>query len=153
MSRHASLESSAGRVGGVKASRLTRIRRRGLTLVEAMLCTAILGITAAAISGLFVSGLQSIEGNDAEMLIDSRLRSQMEELLSRPFADVLADGSGAKVVPVEAGTVTVNWSATLYDLDGDGVDELNAMMVTVAVAGSGSLSTLVVDHGDILVKI
>ena len=153
MSRLCSLRIPTRRVGVRRASRNTRLRRRGLTLVEAMLCTALLGITAAAISGLFVTGLQSVDGNNAEMLIDSRLRSQMEQLLSRPFADVLADGSGAAVVPVEAGTVTVNWVASLHDLDGDGVDEPNAMMVTVSVPGSGSLSTLVVDHGDILVKI
>lgn len=123
-----------------------------MTLVEAMLCIVLLGMTATAISGLYVSGLQSIDGTDDLMLIDSRLRSQMEELISRPFADVLTEGSGLVIDAMDVDLPTINWTALLHDLDGDGAVEPSAMLITVSVPGR-SLSCVVVDHGETVVKI
>ncbi len=123
-----------------------------MTLVEAMLCIVLLGMTATAISGLYVSGLQSIDGTDDLMLVDSHLRSQMEELISRPFNDVLTEGSGVSFDGMDVDFPTVNWTAVLHDLDGDGAVELSAMLLTVSVPGR-SLSSIVVDHGRTVVKI
>lgn len=126
--------------------------RRGATLVEAMLCIVLLGLTAAGVSGLYVSGLRSIDGGVDTMLLDSRLRSAMEALIARPFADVLVEGSGTKAVAVEVGQPPLTWTAAPYDLDGDGTEEADAMRITVSAAGR-SLSMVVVDHGDSVRKL
>jgi len=128
-------------------TRMERRGRRGATLVEAMLCIVLLGLTAAGISGLYASGLRSIEGGVDTVLLDSRLRSTMEALIARPFADVLAEGSGTEVVAIAVGQPALTWIAVPYDLDGDGTEEADAMRITVT-AGGRALSMVVVDHGD-----
>ena len=79
------------------------------------------------------------------MLLDSRLRSRMEVLVSTDF-DALAGGS--EMITVNGQNFTVNWNVAPIDLDGDTNPEPTAVQVTVSEAGvSGrSLTTIMVDH-------
>ena len=123
--------------------------RGGFTLVEALLSVVILGLIAAGISAPYISGLQSLEVQADRMLLDSRLRGQMEALIGLPFGHVNLD-LGTKSVPVtvRGKDYTIEWIVTLSYMDDDETPEANAKEVTVRVTGlSGrSLTTIVVDH-------
>jgi len=123
-----------------------------MTLAEAMLCILILGLTATGISALFVSGIQSLEGSGDQAIADSQLRSQLEQLIATPFADVLSTGAGTQNVTVGSQTYVLSWTATLHDLDGDSVPEPNALLVTASLHNR-SLSVVLVDHEDRIGKI
>ena len=117
----------------------------GFTLVEVMFSVIILGIIASTITIPFISGFQSLEVQADQIILDSHLRSQMEELISRPFDEVLAEGANSETVTVNGNDYTLNWAAVLIDLDGDSVTELDAMQVTV-VMEHRSLTTILVNN-------
>ena len=124
----------------------------GFTLVEALLSVALLGLMATGISALYLSGFQSLDAQDDQMLLDSRLRSRMEVLVGTDFASLSDD---SEVVTVNGQNYTINWTIVPIDLDGDSNPESNANQVTVSVAGvSGpSLTTIMADHEGRLGKI
>jgi hypothetical protein len=123
-----------------------------MTLVEATVCILILGLTAAGISALYVSGLQTLESSDDRMLLDSRLRSRMEEMIADDFDDLRTAGSGSESVTIGGDEYTLSWSVTGHDLDGDGTPEPNAMLIRVSL-DTRSLSVVLVDHEDRVSKI
>ena len=132
---------------------MKQIRKcKGFTLVEVVLSVVILALMVSGISALYFSGFQSLDMEDDRMLLDSRLRGQMERLVGQPF-DGLNDGS--EVVAVKGQNYTISWTVTLADLDGDATPESNAKQVTVSVAGMPdcTLTTILVDNEDRVGKI
>jgi hypothetical protein len=99
----------------------------------------------SGISALYFSGFQSLDMEDDSMILDSRLRGKMEQLVSVPF-DGLTTGSEA--VTVKGESYTIKWIVTLTDLDGDATPEPNAKKVTVNVDGKSDrrLTTILVDN-------
>ena len=125
---------------------MKQIRKcKGFTLVEVVLSVVILALMVSGISALYFSGFQSLDMEDDRMLLDSRLRGQMERLVGQPF-DGLSDGS--EVVTVKGQNYTISWTVMLADLDGDATPESNAKQVTVSVAGMPdcTLTTILVDN-------
>jgi len=118
---------------------------KGFTLVEVVLAVVILALMVSGISALYFSGFQSLDMEDDTMLLDSRLRGKMEQLVGMPF-DGLNDAS--EVVTVKGQNYTISWTVTLADLDGDATPESNAKLVSVSVAGMAdrTLSTILVDN-------
>ena len=114
----------------------------GFTLVEALLSIVIVGFMAAVMSGLYISGLQTLDAGNERMLIDSALRSRMELLLSEKF-DQLA--SGSETVTVNGQNYTLVWEVANMDLDGDAAPEATAKAIKMALEGQ-TLVTLVVDR-------
>lgn len=123
-----------------------------MTLVEAMLCIVILGLTASGISNLYVSGLRTLDNCEERLLLDGQLRSAMETLVADSFSALLLAGSGTRQVTVDSVEHTASWSATRIDLDGDGLVEPSALLLTVSLEGR-SLSIVMVDPQDPLAKI
>ncbi len=119
--------------------------RAGLTLIESMISIVILGMTVTGISAAFSTGLQALEQSDDVLLLDSALRSRMETLVSRPFDEVLAEGSGEESLDIGGDAYKATWVATSVDLDSNGIPEPDAMTVEVTLGGR-SLSVLLVDH-------
>ena len=125
---------------------MKQIRKcKGFTLVEVVLSVVILALMVSGISALYFSGFQSLDMEDDRMLLDSRLRGQMERLVGRPF-DGLSGGS--EVVTVKGQNYTISWTVMSADLDGDATPESNAKQVTVSVAGMPdcTLTTILVDN-------
>jgi prepilin-type N-terminal cleavage/methylation domain-containing protein len=118
---------------------------KGFTLVEVVLAVVILALMVSGISALYFSGFQSLDMEDDSMILDSRLRGKMEQLVSAPF-DGLTTGSEA--VTVKGESYTIKWIVTLTDLDGDATPEPNAKKVTVNVDGKSDrrLTTILVDN-------
>ncbi|MBA7704368.1 hypothetical protein ES703_113174 [subsurface metagenome] len=118
---------------------------KGFTLVEALLSVALLGLMVTGIATLYVSGLQSLDGQDDRMLLDSELRSRMEVLVSTDFG-ALSDDS--EVVTVNGQNYTIAWTVVNVDLDGDLTPEPNAKQVTVSITKlpDRSLTTILVDN-------
>ena len=118
---------------------------KGFTLTEVLVSVLLLGILASAFTVPFISGAQSLEVQADRMLLDSRLRSEMEVLISRPFNNVFTEGSFTGTVTVSGASRPFKWDAVLIDLDGDSNPEPNAMQITVEVGGQ-TLTTIVVDN-------
>ena len=118
---------------------------KGFTLVEVVLAVVILSLMVSGISAMYFSGFQSLDMEDDSMILDSRLRGKMEQLVSVPF-DGLTTGSEA--VTVKGESYTIKWIVTLTDLDGDATPEPNAKKVTVNVDGKSDrrLTTILVDN-------
>jgi prepilin-type N-terminal cleavage/methylation domain-containing protein len=118
---------------------------KGFTLVEVVLAVTILALMVSGVSALYFSGFQSLDIEDDRMLLDSRLRGRMEQLIGRAYG-ALSDGSD--VVTVTGKNYTIDWTVTPIDLNGDGTPEPNAVQLTVSVAGvpGASLTTIVVDN-------
>ncbi len=126
-------------------------KRAGFTLIEALLSVVILGGMAAAVSALYISGLDTIDAQGDTMLLDSQLRSRMELLLATPFSS-LADGN--ETVTVNDADYTIVWTVASADLDGDTIAEFDAATVTVTISETGdTLEAIVVDPQDKLGKI
>lgn len=136
---------------GIKKFRRTR-NAGGFTLVEAILAVAFLGLIGTAVSMLYASGSRSLDETIDVMLLDSRLRSRMEFLVSTDFSSL---GSGSEEITLFGENYTINWAVNLIDLDGDATPETNAKAVTVSVTErpDRSLTTIIVDHGGKLNKI
>jgi hypothetical protein len=122
-----------------------RGNRAGVTLIESLLSIVLLALTVGGVSALFSSGLLALDQGEQVMLLESAMRSQMETLISRPFGEVLFEGSGEEIVSVGGVDHKIAWSASGTDLDADGAPEANAMLVQVSLEGR-SLSVILVDH-------
>ena len=121
----------------------------GFTLVEALLSIVILALASSTVAALYFTGLQTLDVQAEQFLIDSELRSRMEWLLSKKF-DRLVDGTQSVTVGGQA--YTLQWQVVNVDLDGDSVPESSAKQVTVSLAGKG-LTTLVVSHEGMVGKL
>lgn len=119
----------------------------GFTLVEALFSVAILGLMASGITFMYTSGLQSLDAQSDRVLIESRLRGRMEDLVGRQFDLVI---SGTENVTVRGTNYTINWSVALFDINGDTAPDSNAKLVIVSVAELTdlSLTTILVNHED-----
>ena len=117
----------------------------GFTLVEALFSVAILGLMASCITIMYTSGLQSLDAQSDRALLESRLRGRMEELVGRQFALVT---SGTTNVTVRGTNYTINWSAALFDINGDATPDATAKLVTLSVAELTdlSLTTILVNN-------
>lgn len=126
-------------------------KRAGFTLIEALMSVVILGGMAAAVSALYISGLDTIDAQGDTMLLDSYLRSRMELVLATPFSS-LADGT--ETVTVRDADYTITWTVAPADLDGDTIAEFDAVSVTVTISETGdTLEAIIVDPQDKLGKI
>lgn len=119
---------------------------RGFTLVEALLSVVILGVMAAAIAGLYISGLRALQSRGHDQLVNSALRSQMEILLSQPFAS-LADGSQS--VTIEDVSYTITYTVVAADMNGDTNPEPDAKQVTVSLPDRSLVSIVVDTDGEV----
>ena len=124
----------------------------GFNLVEVLLSVVLLGLLASVIMYLHSSSYAVIDEEAIRMPLDGYLRSRMEVLVGKAFAD-LSDGTD--VVMVKGQNYTINWSVAPIDLDGDTIPEPMAKQVTVSVAGSAnhSLTTILIDHEGLVGKI
>ena len=124
----------------------------GFTLVEVLLSVVLLGLLASATMYMYSSAYTVIDKNSISMPLDGYLRSRMELLVGKAFAE-LSDGS--ENVAVKGQNYTINWSVVPIDLDGDTIPEPTAKQVTVSVAGlaNNSLTTILIDHEGLVGKI
>jgi len=120
-------------------------KNNGFTLVEALFSVAILGLMASCVTLMYSAGLQSLDAQSDRALLESRLRGRMEELVGRQF-DLVT--SGATNVTVRGTNYTINWSAALFDIDGDATPDSTAKLVTLSVAELTdlSLTTILVNN-------
>lgn len=128
---------------------MPRKENGGFTLIEAILSMTVLAIMSGAITGLYATGLQSLDVQRNHVLIDSMLRSIMETSLGTDF-DTLASASPPVVIDGETYTATI--TVVAVDLDGDATPEATAKLVSVTIDGR-SLSAILVDSEDKLGKI
>ncbi len=124
-------------------------RRSGFTLVEVLLSIAILGVSALAISRVYTAGPATAEIRVAEGRTNSALRSRMEKLQAMQFDHL---SSGSETVVIQGDDLTLSWTVSAVDLDGDLTPEASAKLITVTL-GDRSLTTIVVDHGGRIGKI
>jgi prepilin-type N-terminal cleavage/methylation domain-containing protein len=117
----------------------------GFNLVEVLLSVVLLGLLASVIMYLYSSSYAVIDEEAIRMPLDGYLRSRMELLVGKPFAEL---SNGSEAVTVQGQSYTINWSVVPVDLDGDAVPEPTAKQVTVSVAGAAnhSLTTILIDH-------
>ena len=130
-----------------------RIKRTdGFTLLETLLAVALLGLVAYGISGIYFSGMQSLDEEELRILLDSRLRGRMEILVGNPFDQVI---DGSEVVSINGRDYTITWTVALVDLNGDSTPESTAKQVTVTLSGppDRSLTTILVDNQGLVGKI
>ena len=106
--------------------------RAGFTLVEALIAVALLAIVAVGLSVPYMSGFQALDVQAESMLLDSRLRSKMEELVSTSFGS-LSSGSDDPFT-INGQSFTITWTVAPVDLDGDTITEPTAVRVTVSVS-------------------
>jgi len=118
----------------------------GFTLIEAMIAVALLAIVAVGISAPYISGFQALDVQAESMLLDSRLRSKMEELVGTSFVS-LSSGSDDPFT-INGQSFTITWTVVPVDLDGDTNPEPTAVKVTVSVTEqpNHSLTTIRVDN-------
>ena len=118
-------------------NKIITVKRRikktdGFTLLETLLAVALLGLVAYGISGIYFSGMQSLDEEELRILLDSRLRGRMEILVGNPFDQVI---DGSEVVSINGRNYTIAWTVALVDLNGDSTPESNAKQVTVTLSG------------------
>jgi len=124
----------------------------GFTLVEVLLSVMLLGLLASAAMYMYSSAYTVIDKDSISMPLDGFLRSRMELLVGKAFAE-LSDGS--ENVTVRGQNYTINRRVVTNDLDGDTIPEPTAKQVTVSVAGlaNHSLTTILIDHEGLVGKI
>ena len=118
----------------------------GFTLVEALLSVALLALVASTIGASYITGLQSLDLQHEDILLDSMLRSRMEVLLSTKPATL---SNGSETVTVKGETYTISWTIVPYDIDGDATPESDAWWIELKVdelAAKHTLHTIVVDN-------
>jgi hypothetical protein len=116
------------------------------------MAVVLLGFIAYGISTLYYSGNRSIDEQANRMLLDSRLRGKVEELVSKNFDQI---NSGSETMTVNGKDYTITWTANLVDLDDDTNPEPTAKELTVSVAGipGRSITIIIADHQGLLGKI
>ena len=87
----------------------------GFSLVEVLLSVVLLGLLASVIMYLYSSSYAVIDEEAIRMPLDGHLRSRMELLVGKAFAE-LSDGS--EIVTVKGQNYTINWSVVPIDMDG-----------------------------------
>lgn len=124
----------------------------GFNLVEVLLSVVLLGLLASVIMYLYSSSFAVIDEEAIRMPLDGYLRSRMELLVGKPFAEL---SNGSETVTVMGQSYTINWNVVPVDLDDDTIPEPTAKQVTVSVAGSEnhSLTTIKIDHEGLVGKI
>jgi prepilin-type N-terminal cleavage/methylation domain-containing protein len=122
----------------------TRDGKRGFSLVEALLAMLILGLSASGISALYMSGIQAVDAQDVRAASDSCMRGKMEELLSTKFNQL---SNGSQSVTVCGKTMTLTWTASDYDINGDSTAETSAKQLSVTLDGR-TLTCLAVKNDD-----
>ena len=124
----------------------------GFTLVEVLLSVMLLGLLASAAMYMYSSAYTVIDKDSISMPLDGFLRSRMELLVGKAFAE-LSDGS--ENVTVRGQNYTINWSVAPVDLDGDTIPEPTAKQVNLSLAGSAnhSLTIILIDHEGLVGKI
>lgn len=125
---------------------------RGFTLVEVLMAVVLVALLAVSIGGVYSSGHQSMAYQAEQMLLDSRLRSRMEFLVSTDFESL---SSGSENVSINGTDYTIAWTVENVDLNSDGLTEPSARKVTVSISGLAgrSLTTVIVDNEDMIGKI
>lgn len=123
----------------------------GFTLVEVLLSIVLLALIGTAVSALYASAGGLIDEQMDRMLLDSRLRSRMEFLLSTDFASL---SSGSETVSVNGKNFSINWTVAAVDLNADSNPEPDAKQVTVSVPElpGRSLTTIVIVDSENRVK-
>lgn len=124
----------------------------GFNFVEVLLSVTLLGLLASVIMYLYSSSFAVIDEEAVRMPLDGYLRSRMELLAGKAFAE-LSDGS--EIVTVKGQNYTINWSVAPVDLDGDTIPEPTAKQVNLSLAGSAnhSLTIILIDHEGLVGKI
>ncbi len=117
-----------------------------------MLAVVFLGLLGAAASTVYFSGHQSLDYQADRILLDGRLRSRMEVIISTDFGSL---SSGSENVTINGNTYTIDWSVIAEDLDADTITEPSAKSITVSISGmpDRSLTTIIVDHENQVGKI
>lgn len=117
-----------------------------------MLAVVFLGLLGSAASTVYFSGQQSLDYQADRILLDGRLRSRMEVLISTDFGSL---SSGTEDVTINGNIYTIDWSVVAVDMDADGITEPSAKSITVSVSGipDRSLTTIIVDHENQVGKI
>jgi type II secretory pathway pseudopilin PulG len=126
-----------------------RSRRFGFTLVETMFAVVTLGLFASGIAALYLAGSSALVAEREFIQTESMLRSEMERVVSTPFAQLT---NRTEVVTAGVSIYTSVWSVTYADLDGDLVPEVDAKWVKVGVRDR-SLAVLQVDHKGLVGKL
>lgn len=137
---------------GQKTGRKSIKSSEGFTLLEALLASMLLGIVAYSVFALYSTGFMAIQEQSDMMLMDSRLRGKMEELLSLDL-NLAADGSES--VSINGKNYNIVWTFASVDLDNDSSPEPDARLVTVScqeVPGR-ALTAIAVDNDGRLGKI
>ena len=117
----------------------------GFTLLEALLSVALLGLLGYSVSGLYFTGMRSLDEQAERMMLDSRLRGRMEVLIGTSF-DQIADGSES--INVNGKDYTITWTAVFADINDDSTPDSDAKLVTVSISGlpDRELSSIIVDN-------
>ena len=118
----------------------------GFTLLEALLSITILGIAAISISYAFTVGFKANEDKVKNLEKSSYARGMMEIANAVDFNMAI---SGFDTVTVQGQPVTRTWTVSPIDMDGDSVNETDAMKVTVTV-DDVKLESIVIDSKGIV---
>lgn len=121
-----------------------RTRRRGFTLIEAMLLVVVLSIVALATGTILIAAIKAPAINNTNLSIDTALKSKMEYLEAQPFAN-LTVGTPSSL----SDSVTINGTVyprtvdvSLADPNGGSSPQPNFKLIQVQIGGQ-SLYTLV----------
>lgn len=117
------------------------ITEKGFTLLEALLSITILAIAATTISYAFTVGFKANEDKVKNLEKSSYARGMME---LNNAVDFSMATSGSDTVTVQGQPVTRTWTVTPIDMNGDSVNETDAMKVTVTV-GEVTLDSIIID--------
>ena len=111
-----------------------------------------LGLLGSAASTVYFSGHQSLDYQADRILLDGRLRSRMEVIISTDFGSL---SNGSENVTINGNTYTIDWSVIAVDLNADTITEPTAKNITVSVSGmpDRSLTTIIADHENQVGKI
>jgi prepilin-type N-terminal cleavage/methylation domain-containing protein len=116
-------------------------QRNGFTLIEALVSSVVIAVCVMAVSASFYGGTQNLRDEARVLEIMNYAEGKMDELIATDFASVL---SGSDTAEVQGDTVTIEWSVTPYDVDGDTVPESDVKLIVVTIEGV-ELSTLLAD--------
>ena len=116
-----------------------QLGRSGFTMVEALLCLALLGILATVVAAFVpVTRGAGLVRSDAIQL--DLVRAKIEELQAGPVAAV----SGSDTLDVGGEAVVRTWSMSARDLDRDGSIDADAFLLRVQM-GPVNLETVRVE--------